>query len=198
MRLAARGRCVSVEEFVRVAVLRAACDLQGAFAAPGESEQAVAAIQWRAEQTFRREPRRDSVLCFRASGQEQQALMGLKVVLGEIVHGRRASNVVGVRLADWLREQAWQTPSNRVARKTGLSVVPLPPGSARVEDGALVISMGSLAVTVQLGERNRRAYPGPGVFEDGQLVQTSGGRWDLRHSAYRTAVAPIKKARPAR
>lgn len=219
---------MSVADFVRAAVLRAACDTQGALAklpdeetldtlldtpqttaskpvtgsapmlaVPGEPEQIVAQIQWGVEWDFKPAPKQQSAIWFKTSADEQLALNEMKSTLGAIVHGQKPADMIGLRLTDWLREHAWMTKANRVARKTGLSVVPFPPGSCGVEDGFLVLSMGPIAVRIALGEKNRKAYPGPGVFEDAALEQLAGGRWNLRYSAYKTSN-PQKKTRPAK
>lgn len=49
---------------------------------------------------------------------------------------------------------------------------------------------------VMVGKRNRKTYPGPGVFEDAALSLTAGGRWTLRFSAYvRTEPAKPRRSR---
>ncbi|OIQ75868.1 hypothetical protein GALL_424560 [mine drainage metagenome] len=100
-------------------------------------------------------------------------------------------------MVDWLREQGWMTPSNRVARKTGLPVIPLPAGSARIDDGVLSLAIGDKAARIVLRAQNRNAYPGPGMFKDAALEQVAGGRWNLYHSAYER-TEPVKSQRRAR
>ncbi len=223
VRLAARGRRLSVEDFIRIAVLQAACKTGGVFdlpadadvaveaacttlaaaaarlassaagsAAPGEAEQVVALVDWDTEWKFQERPQRDKNLWFQATQEEQSALRQLKITAGEIVHGtRRTSSVSQMEMADRLREQAWMTPSNRVVRKTGLPEMPLPAGSARVDGGVLSLAIGDLAVRIVLRAKNRKAYPGPGVFKDADLKQIAGGRWELYYSAYEHAE-PVK------
>ena len=147
VRLAARGRCLSVENFIRIAVLRAACKTEGVFdlpadsdvtvesacttlgsaaerlasaaagsTAPGEAAQFVARVFWKSDWDFQRRPQRDEALWFKATEKEQSALRQLKIAAGEIVHGQRKDSSVSLQMVDWLREQAWMTPSNRVAR----------------------------------------------------------------------------------
>lgn len=228
VRLAARGRCLSVENFIRIAVLRAACKTEGVFdlpadsdvtvesacttlgsaaerlasaaagsAAPGEAAQFVARVFWKSDWDFQRRPQRDEALWFKATEKEQSALRQLKIAAGEIVHGTRKDSPVSLQMVDWLREQAWMTPSNRVARKTGLPVIPLPAGSARVDGGVLSLAIGDLAARIVLRAKNRNAYPGPGVFKDAALEQVAGGRWNLYYSAYERAE-PVKSQRRAR
>lgn len=215
VRLAARGRRLSERDFVRIAVLRAACQTEGAFdlpadseiaveaayatlgaaaarladaaasTAPGEAEQIAAQVLWKTDWDFQRRPQRDKKLWFQAAQEEQSALRQLKIAAGEIVHGTRKDPPVSLRMVDWLREQAWMIPSNRVARKTGLPVIPLPAGSARIDDGVLSLAIGDSVARVVLRAQNRNAYPDSGVFEDAALEQVAGGRWGLYHSEYK-------------
>lgn len=223
VRLAARGRRLSERDFIRIAVLRAACQTQGVFdlpadaevaveaacatlgvaaarvadaaasTAPGEAEQIAAQVLWKVDWDFQRKPQRDKRLWFQATQEEQSALRQLKITAGEIVHGTRKDSPVSLRMVDWLREQAWMTPSNRAARKTGLPVIPLPAGSARIDDGVLSLAIGDSVARVALGVKNRNAYPGSGMFKEAALEQVAGGRWSLHHSAYERA----ERKRPA-
>ncbi len=222
VRLAARGRRLSVEDFIRVAVLQAACKTEGVFdlpadqdvaveaacttlaaaaarlasatmgsEVPGETAQIVALVGLKADWDFQERPQRDKKLWFQATQEEQSALRQFKITAGEIVHGTSKDSPVGRQMADWLREQAWMTPSNRVVRKTGLPMMPLPAGSPRVDGGVLSLAIGDLAVCIVLRAKNRKAYPGPGVFKDAALEQVAGGRWNLYYSAYEHAE-PVK------
>lgn len=213
VRLAARGRHLSVSEFVRIAVLRAACDMAASFVVPSNldqiidqstdfvtpsgTQQTVAQIQLGVEWDFQRTPEQTGTLWFKPTAEEHRCLQQMKIVLGDVVHGHAPPDLVGTRAADWLREQAWRTPANRIKRRTGLSVIHFPPGSPRINDGVLILAVGSVETHIHLGEHNRKSYPGPGSFEGATLVQIAGGRWTLRYATY-TAAAPIKKTRPAK
>jgi hypothetical protein len=146
VRLAARGRRLSERDFVRIAVLRAACQTQGLFdlpadsdvaveaacatlgaaaarladaaglAAPGEAALIVARVGWQVDWAFQRRPQHDKKLWFQATQEEQSALRQLKVTAGAIVHGTRKDSPISRQMVDWLREQAWMTPSHRAAR----------------------------------------------------------------------------------
>jgi hypothetical protein len=214
VRLAARGRRLSERDFIRIAVLRAACQTRGVFdlpansdvaveaacatlgaaaarladvagsAAPGEAGQIAAQVLWKVDWDFQRRPQQDKKLWFQATQEEQSALRQLKVTAGEIVHGTRKDSPVSRQMVDWLREQAWMTPSNRAARKAGLPVIPLPDGSARIDDGVLSLAISDSVARVALRARNRNAYPGSGMFKDAALEQVASGRWSLYYSVY--------------
>lgn len=212
VRLAAEGRHMSIEDFLRIAVLQAACQTQGVFGlpadstidasharlasaaerlhaeaqgpqGPGEAVQIVAEEFLKVEEIFKKKPKRTHALWFKPSDDEQAELQRLKVALGDIVHGREGAQSVEPKLVDGLRELAWQFESNRARRKTGLPVMTLPDGAARVEDGVLSIKVGLCSVRVTLGRKNRKTCPGPSVFMDAALQQVAGGRWKLLHSA---------------
>jgi hypothetical protein len=188
-------------------VVEAACATLGAAAerlaeaadsaAPGEAEQIAAQVLWETDWAFQRRPQQDKKLWFRATQEEQSALRQLKITAGEIVHGTSKDSPVSRQMVDWLREQAWMTPSNRVARKAGLPVIPLPPGSARIDDGVLSLAIGDSVARVALRARNRNAYPGSGMFKDAALEQVAGGRWSLYYSVYER-LEPSNSQRRAR
>jgi hypothetical protein len=230
VRLAARGCRLSVSDFVRAAVLRAACEVRRSLPlpsdldqcldalpdkadaiaatppiattlnAPGESDQIVAQVRWDIEEKFRGVIKRNETLWLKPSPEEHDALQAFKVAIGDIVHGKTPPDVIGGnRMLDQVRELAWRVDANRIYRKKGLPQIPLPTGSARIDDGVLTLSIGALRVGVRLGPRNRKTYPGPGVFHHAILEQFAGSRWELRFAAYEAlSAAPIKKARPAR
>jgi hypothetical protein len=78
-----------------------------------------------------------------------------------------------------------------------MPVIPLPDGSARIDDGVLSLAIGNSVARIVLGVKNRNAYPGSGVFKEAALEQVAGGRWHLYYSVYERAE-PVKSLRRPR
>lgn len=235
MRLAARGARMSVQDFVRAAVLRAACDvrsrqdcpvdldrhlatleedrcvtpsrdpspdadLEPRIIAPGEAEQIVATLQWDVDWKFHRPAAHTHALWVQPEPSERGPLREFQRTLGAVVHGRLPSEAIGRNAYDWLREHAWRIEANRTDRPTGLVRVPIPDGGARIDDGVLILAVGSLSVKITLGKKNRNAHPGHVVLRDALLEPVGGGKWKVRYSidpAQPNAMG-IKKARPTK
>jgi hypothetical protein len=220
VRLAARGRGLPLAEFLRIAALRAACDMTSGFSAPGvttpgatvdtpgdgllqdwdepgAAEILVAKVQWDAEIGFQRTPVRPRHVDARASDSEQASLIEFRRILGAVVHGRAHESIIGFHLTDWLRKNAWLIKSNRTPRRSGLSHVPIPNGGATIKNGTIHLAVGPITAKVTMGKIVRQKYPSDGVLFDALVSQITGGRWRIAFSAVMES-ATQKKAQPTR
>jgi len=217
VRLAAQGRGMPLSEFIRIAALRAACDVTGRFGVPdttapgstgdtprdvsipdwrepGAAEIIVAKAQWDTEVGFQRNPLRPHHIDVRVNEIEQVTLLEFRRILGAIVHGREDEATIGFQMTDWLRQHAWRIKSNRTPRLSGLSHVTIPNGGAMIKDGTIHLAVGPIAVQLTVGKIVRRRYPRDCVLHDALVSQITGGRWRVAFSEFTESKTQKKRA----